>query len=89
MKAPLCEKCIYWTQLNHIGLGQCRKYAPGCHRVVPESKHGTEWLVTEWPLTQPDDWCGEYKGAGFRDSYQPPGMPGPAPAESETLKRIK
>ena len=52
-----CETCKYWDReggLRIVGRGTkpCRRYAP----IASTAK-----VVAQWPLTKPDDWCGEWK----------------------------
>ena len=43
-----CQHCKYW-KAGPGSMGDCRRYAPR-----PGDKK-------EWPRTNPDDWCGEFK----------------------------
>lgn len=62
-----CRRCCFWfkftstfPQGNDSPTGQCRRYPPVI--VTPFEMHDV--LPAEsgfWPLTRPDDWCGEYQ----------------------------
>jgi hypothetical protein len=58
----LCENCVYWEALEgpRETLGSCHRHAPMpvLHDAWPDTKPARDaW----WPLTAPDDWCGEWK----------------------------
>lgn len=56
-----CETCRFWRYLRetepHVGIGECRRYAPRPIVVEPRNK-GAYPL---WPLTMFDDACGEHQ----------------------------
>ena len=79
-----CSGCRFWLNWDseQTNLGECHRFPPRMglvHRV----QEGVESAVTVhpedggWPLTAPDDWCGEFQ--------HPPGAPGQtlAPATSK------
>jgi hypothetical protein len=50
-----CSECEFWVEPKWVtrkGLGRCRRYPPSV--VVGESSG-------IWPLTDEEDWCGEYR----------------------------
>jgi len=51
-KEKVCENCEYWKKDEDTADGECRKNAP---------ISGGDRSRYRWPLTKPEDWCGEYK----------------------------
>ncbi len=55
MIKPSCEKCRFWepvtTNAKPVPFGRCRRYAP---------RQMMEHRDTDWPITDYDDWCGEF-----------------------------
>jgi hypothetical protein len=51
-----CGDCAYWegTEGPRETDGRCHRHAPSVPLNHPD-------LSTAWPLTEPDDWCGEWK----------------------------
>ena len=50
-----CQSCTYWvTPGNSAEDGRCKRYAPAPH---------AQTVILVWPVTQPDDWCGEFQPA--------------------------
>lgn len=50
MDTTRCETCVYWvTQYAGNRIGSCRRRSPSCGATV-----------SNWPLTNHEDWCGEY-----------------------------
>lgn len=62
-----CEHCRFWNEFTDIHpapvgqhTGQCRRYPPvivypfEMHDVMPAD-------CGFWPLTRPEDWCGEFQ----------------------------
>lgn len=54
-----CEDCTHWNPMGSDDVGECRRHAP---IIVQRSN---VWTDGHWPITSPDDWCGEHE-------YQPP-----------------
>lgn len=53
MAAITCDACRYWQETDgkaEPAVGECRRYAP------PPG----DGLTAMWPMTDADDWCGEY-----------------------------
>ena len=49
-----CEDCRYWQH------GECHRYAP-----KPVTPQGVAYGgFARWPLTNPEDWCGEAEPVG-------------------------
>lgn len=46
-----CSNCMYWQALDDTA-GNCRRHAPR-----PRTSEHT-W---RWPVTDDDDWCGEWE----------------------------
>ncbi|MFO7560087.1 MAG: hypothetical protein R6X10_14735 [Desulfobacterales bacterium] len=50
-KEKKCEDCEYWRKDQSTAAGECRRNAP---------TSGGDRSRYRWPLTEPQDWCGEY-----------------------------
>jgi hypothetical protein len=48
----VCTNCAFWRS-SGSDLGSCRRYPP--RLLTPEGSLG------HWPVTQHDDWCGEFQ----------------------------
>ncbi len=55
-----CKDCENWNPQRDEA-GQCRAHVPSA-ALVPSQGIGGPGLavVTYWPETKPDDWCGEW-----------------------------
>jgi hypothetical protein len=76
-----CSECRFWLNWDSEGsnLGECHRFPPRMATVLRAGDEGASAVVVRpedggWPLTAPDDWCGEYQ--------HPPGRPGAPPEES-------
>jgi hypothetical protein len=63
-----CSGCRFWLNWDseNSNLGECHRYPPRMatvHRVVAEGPSTTTIRPEDggWPLTSPDDWCGEFQ----------------------------
>ena len=80
MKGSDCcgSPCRFWLRLTDDGStqsqGQCRRHAPrfdgimylrGLKEVGDEGGGAMLW-GTSFPMTQADDWCGEFAPDGFQ-----------------------
>ena len=45
-----CDECKYWSGLGTKD-GRCKRMPPAVR----------DTLGRMWPITSPDDWCGEFK----------------------------
>ncbi len=63
-----CEKCRWWDIVQEKD-GHCRRYAIKPYIPNPEGLCSDEAL---WPITQHDDWCGEF------EPHRPAGAPSSA-----------
>ncbi len=54
MSNETCETCKFWQEIENRKVGDCRKYSP---KKVP-TKTGSP---SQWPMTSPTSWCGEYE----------------------------
>lgn len=57
-----CYTCRFWKNRDTAyGEGECRRYAPR-PTTKPRTTGDGETLpvLTYWPETSQDDWCGEY-----------------------------
>jgi hypothetical protein len=52
--SPRCEKCAFLGQHLHEIWWICRRKPP----VVPADPSNRS---ANWPVTEPDDWCGEFQ----------------------------
>jgi hypothetical protein len=52
-RAERCEACRFWEDVGE-GYGHCHRLPP-----VPLGS-GESTLMTAWPETKADDWCGEF-----------------------------
>jgi hypothetical protein len=70
-----CETCRFWADDKTEGGGECRKALP---RAVVSAPWLPKFLAlgkvrkmvwrAAWPLTEPDDWCGEHQPAATKES---------------------
>ncbi len=54
-----CSLCQFWIPVWALNLDSANKRSKrgGCHRYAPRSSA----LTLSWPMTDADDWCGEYE----------------------------
>ncbi len=52
----ICETCKFWKKQENRQFGDCRRYSPK----VLTARSG-EQKPSKWPMTNPTDWCGDYK----------------------------
>lgn len=61
-----CDCCVFWEAVNdlddRVRGGYCRRYAP---RPVAAPYMDAGEVEANWPVTEPTDFCGEYKGRDF------------------------
>lgn len=65
-----CSGCRFWLNWDSesTNLGECHRYPPQMETARQTDVEG-ETIVTVrpsdggWPVTAPDDWCGEYQRA--------------------------
>jgi hypothetical protein len=74
-----CSICRFWLNWDSemTNLGECHRFPP---RVVP-TRQVDECAEGRWPLTPPDDWCGEFqlppgRAAGTPGAATPPDVEG-------------
>lgn len=48
-----CDKCEWWFNV------ECRRFPP-CEYVRIETHSDRTVFAKQWPITKPDDWCGEF-----------------------------
>jgi hypothetical protein len=80
-----CAGCRFWLNWDteNTNLGECHRYPP---RMVTVQGSDPDVPTTEtarpenggWPLTYPDDWCGEFQ--------RPLTQPAPSTGEPEPRK---
>lgn len=68
-----CSNCAFWDPLNAmegraraIGLAEARRHGAGLCRLGPPSRvwryaGNISAVSTQWPITEPDDWCGQMR----------------------------
>jgi hypothetical protein len=63
-----CKGCRFWLNWDaeETNLGECHRFPPRM-ATVPRSGAESTYMATlrpadgGWPLTYPDDWCGEFQ----------------------------
>jgi len=55
-----CKDCRWWKDLENKKYGLCRRKCP----IVAYCTSPDYPTETEWPWTEPDDWCGELEKRG-------------------------
>ena len=86
-----CSECRFWLNWDSEGtnLGECHRFPPRMatvHRIGVEAEAAATVRPEDggWPLTVPDDWCGEFQRPPLRSGETPapaadkPGDVGPA-----------
>jgi hypothetical protein len=80
-----CSGCRFWLNWDSemTNLGECHRFPPRMatvHRVGAEGASTTTIRPDDggWPLTAPDDWCGE-----FQKTPTGPSDKGKGPPEAE------
>ena len=62
--AERCQTCRFWErstfQTGVATIGTCRRYAPRGPLALPYGPAGDLAEVQTFPVTNDDDWCGEY-----------------------------
>jgi hypothetical protein len=58
-REPSCATCRFWEKGG--GRGFCHRHAP---RDAVYDSLGMKNTV-DWPMTDPEDWCGEWKKGAF------------------------
>jgi hypothetical protein len=65
-KHAACVDCVFWEAINdlddRVRGGYCRRHAP---RPVSALRRDAGEVEANWPVTEPEDFCGEYQGKGF------------------------
>jgi hypothetical protein len=76
-----CKACRFWLNWDteDTNLGECHRFPPQMVTVRGSGPEGQSTATVRpedggWPLTYPDDWCGEFQHSSTR--------PAPPPAES-------
>ncbi len=72
-----CSLCRFWLNWDSemTNLGECHRFPP---RVAASPADGDESAnQPRWPLTAPDEWCGEFQRPQDRAAAAPsPSAPG-------------
>jgi hypothetical protein len=81
-----CSACRFWLNWDSEGtnLGECHRFPPRMATVLRSGAEGASAVMVRpedggWPLTAPDDWCGEFQ--------YPPTRPG-APPETSSQRGV-
>lgn len=79
----ICKQCRFWLNWDseNTNLGECHRFPP---RMATRQENGPEGMSAStirpedggWPLTYPDDWCGEFqlpvtRSVGSRSASEP------------------
>ncbi len=66
-----CSLCRFWLNWDSemTNLGECHRYPP------PPAAARTDADERGWPLTAPDDWCGEFQRPPARAGEARPASP--------------
>ena len=68
-----CETCRFWqfseeaTHSSSMSMGHCHRQPPG---FVMVEKRNQRWAAGRWPLTEGDDWCGEWSNVAGEVNQQ-------------------
>jgi hypothetical protein len=86
-----CSECRFWLNWDSEGsnLGECHRFPPRMATVLRSDVEGPAAVMVRpedggWPLTAPDDWCGEFQRPLSHSGEAPPSPRRPAdvgPAE--------
>lgn len=56
-----CEDCKFWRKFEGKN-GECHRYAPLPSKIEINTKEDKpRFLGSRWPLTNFDQWCGEFQ----------------------------
>ncbi len=73
-----CSECRFWLNWDSEGtnLGECHRFPPRMatvHRIGVEGETAGTVRPEDggWPLTAPDDWCGEFQRPPLRSGEVP------------------
>ncbi len=74
-----CSACRFWLNWDSEGtnLGECHRFPPRMATVLRAGAEGASAVMVRpedggWPLTAPDDWCGEFQQPPTRAGDTPP-----------------
>jgi hypothetical protein len=74
-----CKQCRFWLNWDSemTNLGECHRFPPRMARRHESGPEGPAAITVRpedggWPLTHPDDWCGEFQPAPTRSAASPP-----------------
>ena len=64
----ICKQCRFWLNWDseNTNLGECHRFPPRMATRHDSGPEGTAAITVRpedggWPLTYPDDWCGEFQ----------------------------
>ena len=82
-----CSECRFWRNWDSemTNLGECHRFPPRMAPVLRSDAAETAAVTVRptdggWPLTAPDDWCGEFQRPSARAAER---SSAPSPREGE------
>ena len=61
-----CLNCRFWDAWPDAQVGYCRRYAPKpLPLVLVLDDDGSDRAEAMWPITDADEWCGEFEKDGI------------------------
>jgi hypothetical protein len=77
-----CKRCRFWLNWDteDTNLGECHRFPPRMKMVQASGPEGSVTATVRpddggWPLTYPDDWCGEFQPAAAPPAPTPESAP--------------
>jgi hypothetical protein len=74
-----CDTCRFWRNWDSemTNLGECHRFPPRMATVHQKDAEGETAATIRpadggWPLTSPDDWCGEFQPKATRAAANVP-----------------
>jgi hypothetical protein len=87
-----CKGCRFWLNWDteDTNLGECHRFPPRMMTVRETGPEGPSTATVRpedggWPLTYPDDWCGEFQHSPTRPA---PSVVKSAPQKEDTGPEI-
>jgi hypothetical protein len=79
-----CKGCRFWLNWDteDTNMGECHRFPPRMATVQASGSEGPSKMTVRpedggWPLTYPDDWCGEFQ----------PSLTRSTPSKAESIPR--
>ena len=77
-----CKRCRFWLNWDteDTNLGECHRFPPRMALVHGSGPEGASTATVRpedggWPLTYPDDWCGEFQPSASAPALPPKSAP--------------